>query len=88
MQYSKYAIVKLPYGFGVSTIAELRRLKSCPISVHRPAEYVAYTKVDKQSLPESFRGLELNDGESLIILTRDPANSKDIQVMRSVALRI
>ena len=52
------------------------------------AEYVAYSKVDRQHLPESFRGLELSDGRSLIVLARDPAKSKDTKVMRSIALRI
>jgi hypothetical protein len=51
------------------------------------AEYVVYIKVDKQKIPEPFRGLELNSGRPLVILARDPANSKDTQVMREIALK-
>ncbi|MGH7931324.1 MAG: hypothetical protein ACREQV_26445, partial [Candidatus Binatia bacterium] len=51
------------------------------------AEYVAYIKVDKQKLPERFNGLELNNGQPLVLLVRDPANSKDTQLMRAVALK-
>jgi hypothetical protein len=49
--------------------------------------FIAYIKVDKQKIPEPFRGLELNSGRSLVILARDPANSKDTQVMREIALK-
>jgi hypothetical protein len=38
-------------------------------------------------MPESFQGLELNDGGPLVLLARDPANSKDIHVMRAIALK-
>jgi hypothetical protein len=51
------------------------------------AEYVAYIKVDTRSLPESFQGLELKDRGSLVLLARDPAKSKDTEVMRSIALK-
>ena len=51
------------------------------------AEYVAYIKVDKRPLPESFQSLELNYDRSLVVLARDPANSKDTQVMRSIVLK-
>jgi hypothetical protein len=51
------------------------------------AEYIAYIKVDKQKLPETFKGLELNNGQPLVILARDPANSKDTQIMRSIVLK-
>ena len=51
------------------------------------AEYVAYIKVDNRSSPDSFRGLELTEGRSLVLLARDPSNSKDTQVMRSIALK-
>src|SRR5262245_48237951 len=47
------------------------------------AEYVAYNR----PMPESFQGLELNDGRPLVLLARDPAGSKDIQVMRAIALK-
>ena len=51
------------------------------------AEYVAYILVDNRPMPDSFRGLELTAGRSLVILARDPTNTKDTQVMRSIALK-
>ena len=73
-----------PYGILDPHITRFDGVNFCQIYL---AEYVAYIKVDKRPLPESFQGLELNDGRSLVVLARDPANSKDTQVMRSIALK-
>jgi len=73
-----------PYGILDSHRTRFDRVNFCQIYL---AEYVAHIKVDKQPLPDAFQGFELNEGRSLILLARDLANSKDTQVMRSIALK-
>ncbi len=73
-----------PYGILDPHTTRFDGINFCQIYL---AEYVAYIKVDKRALPESFQGLELHDHRSLIVLARDPANSRDTQIMRSIALK-
>ncbi len=74
-----------PYGILDPHTTRFDGVNFCQIYL---AEYVAYIKVDKRPLPESLQDLELNDAKPLVVLARDPANSKDTQVMRSIVLRI
>ena len=86
-----YAVLlaKFPRPYGIldphtTRFKGVEGIRFCQIYL---AEYVAYVKVDKQKIPEPFNGLELNSGRPLVILARDPANSKDTQLMRSIVLK-
>lgn len=73
-----------PYGILGPHATRFDGINFCQIYL---AEYVAYIKVDNRPLPNSFQGLELKDGTQLVLLARDPAISKDAQIMRSIALK-
>jgi len=51
------------------------------------AEYVAYIKIDNRPTPEPFTDFILKPEAPLLLLARDPQLSKDVGVMRGIAMK-
>jgi hypothetical protein len=51
------------------------------------AGFVAYIKVDNRPTPESFQDFTLKPERPLLLIARDPAQSRDVRLLRKIAIK-